>query len=37
LVSAIAFTSVRPIRPPAPATINRMSDIGYAPGLMAWV
>jgi hypothetical protein len=24
-VSAIALTSVRPMRPPAPATINRMS------------
>src|SRR6185312_8593678 len=27
LVSAMAFTSVRPMRPPAPATISRMSDI----------
>src|SRR5215212_9026172 len=27
LVSAIALISVRPMRPPAPATISRMSDI----------
>jgi len=30
-VSAIALTSVRPMRPPAPATIKRMSDIAQAP------
>ena len=32
LLSAIALTSVRPIRPPAPATTSRMSAIGPTPG-----
>src|SRR4051794_14869009 len=30
-VSAIALTSVRPMRPPAPATISRMSDMELSP------
>ena len=29
-VSAIALTSVRPMRPPAPATISRMSDMDFS-------
>jgi hypothetical protein len=29
VASAMALTSVRPMRPPAPATIKRISAIGY--------
>jgi hypothetical protein len=29
--------SVRPMRPPAPATINRISDIGFLPTNVARV
>jgi hypothetical protein len=32
LMSTIALTSVRPIRPPAPATTSRISAIGLTPG-----
>ena len=32
LLSAIALTSVRPIRPPAPATTSRISAMGLTPG-----
>ena len=32
LLSAIALTSVRPMRPPAPATIKRISAMDQAPG-----
>src|SRR5664279_1603834 len=31
-MSTIALTSVRPIRPPAPATTSRISAIGLTPG-----
>ena len=29
-VAAMAWISVRPMRPPAPATISRMSDMGLS-------
>ena len=32
LMSTIALTSVRPIRPPAPATTSRISAMGLTPG-----